>query len=105
MPDREKVIRGLECHYNPFGCPDCPYWDKTEPLKDCNKDQLILDALALLREQETEYTPDGPDFVDGRAFIRWKCTSCQYFVCTEKGTPDMKYCPNCGRKVSVNAAD
>lgn len=91
MPDREKVIKALE---------------RAKAQSDeYAQDHIIVPfkeldmILALLREQETEYKPDGPDFIDGRMYTRWKCTSCQYFVCTEKGTPDMKYCPKCGRRV------
>lgn len=49
-PDREKVIKGLECHAKGSrGCLfDCPYGNE-------NGCQLLLcsDALALLKEQET----------------------------------------------------
>ena len=50
MPDREKVIKGLEKHISPL-CDGndgelCPYWDG-----GCSK-QLVSDALALLKEQE-----------------------------------------------------
>lgn len=92
-----KVIRGLECCNAPNRHEGCPY-DGAAHYNICTH-HLLTDAIALLKEQETEYKPDGPDFIDGRMFTRWKCTSCQYFVCTEKGPPDMKYCPNCGRKV------
>lgn len=56
MPDLEKVIKGLECC---DGVCDwetgCPYYDKLEPF-DCEK-QLREDALALLKEQEPQWTP------------------------------------------------
>jgi hypothetical protein len=49
MPDREKVIKALECHAKGArGCLfDCPYGNE-------NGCQLLLcsDALALLKEQE-----------------------------------------------------
>lgn len=52
MPDREKVINGLEvCTSIADGesCPkDCPYYQEV-----CyGYDQLMRDALALLKEQE-----------------------------------------------------
>ena len=101
MADREKVIRGLEQCTDTTGhrvdCYGC--YQEGPGFGFACRESLMRDALALLREQETEYKPDGPDFIDGRMFTRWKCTSCQYFVCTEKGPPDMKYCPNCGRRV------
>ena len=54
MPDREKVIKGLECciresdslYSNP--CNGCPYEGK-----ECI-DRLKVDSLALLKEQEEQ---------------------------------------------------
>lgn len=55
MVDREKVIKGLECCTTGTGCiSDCPYF-KEFPMTDgrCII-ALQADALALLKEQETE---------------------------------------------------
>lgn len=60
MPDREKVIRGLEaCNrqsYNGSDCQNCPYYDDEDtaelPFGICNIQDMFDDALALLREQE-----------------------------------------------------
>ena len=53
MPDREKVMRGLECCSRQRGgpelCEQCPYFN--EPFPPCSN-TLLHDALALLREQE-----------------------------------------------------
>ena len=51
MPDREKVLKGLElCTQGPAGCvKDCPY----EEIIRCQY-YLKKDALALLKEQEAE---------------------------------------------------
>ena len=52
MFDLEKVIRGLECCTQERECTKCPYCpdiDNPETLCDLN---VMLDALALLREQE-----------------------------------------------------
>ena len=54
MPDREKVIKGLEvCTSTADGesCPkDCPYYQEV-----CyGYDQLMRDALALLKEQKEQ---------------------------------------------------
>ena len=51
MPDREKVIRGLECCTETDDCNSCPYFEKPEY---CSEDVLMRDALALLKEQEQE---------------------------------------------------
>lgn len=59
MPDREKVIKGLECAIGIRGvknCDNCPY-DNDFNCLGC--DIVMRDALALLREQgprEPHYT-------------------------------------------------
>lgn len=50
MPDREKVIKGLEAHATASGCmKNCPYW-RIETL-NCSQ-ELAADALALLEAQQ-----------------------------------------------------
>lgn len=50
MPDREKVIKGLE-HCQRIGdCGDCPYQEDLDPDVGCG---MHADAIALLREQDT----------------------------------------------------
>ncbi|MBR3020422.1 MAG: hypothetical protein IKH57_25720 [Clostridia bacterium] len=55
MPDLEKTIRGLECHVNeaPY---DCPYGHNPDyPCSDPEcEDQLMNDAISLLKEREEE---------------------------------------------------
>lgn len=53
MPDRDKVIKGLECCCSD-GCydPVCPYNDPEESGCAGCVSKLAADALALLREQE-----------------------------------------------------
>ena len=85
MPDREKVIKGLECCDG--YCDDetgCPYSDELEPF-DC-QEQLRADAIALLKAQE----PVKPLWRRGIPF----CGKCG----REFGR-GFKYCPDCGRKV------
>ena len=61
MPDREKVIKGLECCMKWTGepntatchCSDCSYTNMDILGERCLID-LINDALALIKEQETE---------------------------------------------------
>lgn len=50
MPDREKVIKGLEAHVDGSGCmANCPYWT----MKSLNCSVLLAnDAFALLKAQE-----------------------------------------------------
>lgn len=53
--DREKVIKGLECHQidkdHRINCSDCPYHCE-EFMNGLN--ELHNDALSLLKEQEAE---------------------------------------------------
>ena len=51
-PDREKVIKALECCTSADGCLECPYSDSGKGTDHC---QLFStrDALALLKEQDT----------------------------------------------------
>jgi len=52
MPDREKVIKGLEiCKERNYCCPKCPYYDRNAEM-GCHSNELMADALALLKEQE-----------------------------------------------------
>ena len=58
MPDREKVMRGLEAHANPTTCEtcsgeECPYYHRggSYPKVTCSS-ILVADALAPLKEQE-----------------------------------------------------
>lgn len=58
MPDREKVIKGLECCSNPLDyqlrCNGCPYYSDCQSWnEDWISFKLIADALELLKEQET----------------------------------------------------
>ena len=54
MPDREKVIKGLEilmngCEY--IHCDDCCFYISTKPLRcGLREEQIQEDALALLKE-------------------------------------------------------
>ena len=48
--DREKVIKGLECCAGQCNYHGCPYKDPCENASGVK--QIMLDALALLKEQE-----------------------------------------------------
>ena len=55
MPDRAKVIKGLECHQiddnHRINCTDCPYYvDDDNHIRCVNN--LHVDAIELLKEQE-----------------------------------------------------
>jgi len=97
MPDREKVIKGLEycTHTDGTECPNCPYW----PDNDC-VEALNADVLAMLKEQKTTST--------GKTRI-FECEKCGYGIddiyLSNEHDFDVypHYCPNCGRKVLWDA--
>lgn len=65
--DREKVIKGLECHRidnnHRINCADCPYYVDDDNHIRCVND-LHDDALALLKEQ--------PEIVRCKDCTAWK---------------------------------
>ena len=77
MPDRKKVIEGLEtCTAKPCYCRDCPY--QTECALDSQ--QLMKDALILLKEQEA-VKPITMQRMDGNFsfFVPYfLCGNCRY---------------------------
>lgn len=90
MPDREKVIEGLEHCSSSDGCNGCPY-SKSENGHVCSFN-CIRDTLELLKEQEptrVESVCYGTDM-----FKRYRCQTCKAFF-----DHKYNYCPNCGRKV------
>lgn len=88
MPDRKKVIKGLE-HCQRIGdCGDCPYQEDLDPDVGCG---MHADALALLREQE----PVVPSkTLDGNGYLWRDCGKCGGVL-----PKNAQYCPTCGRKV------
>ena len=101
MPDREKVINGLECCAAMSGdeCRKCPY---SAECRDTDlpygMPHLADDALALLKAQE----PVEP-VVD---IDTWKCGNCGHTLEHQQLLGDnvlfheqYDYCPECGRAV------
>lgn len=107
MPDKEKVIKGLECCSNlEDDCTDCPYdyaGDYGESF--CLRRQLMPDALALLKGQEAV----EPTFKqDNDGIFVWACGSCGAYMYhiyegIDKAKEYAKYCRQCGRKVKWDA--
>ena len=102
MPNRDKVIKGLE-HCNKDGCAkdicaDCPYVDKNP--SECIG-QLMSDALALLKEQEG-VKPEGDNcYGCGYPVKRLRYVGPDKDLCVDL----FGYCPMCGRKVKWDATD
>ena len=92
MPDREKIIKGLEAclatevseDENP--CMPCPYF-----FYEMCQSAIKKDAIDLLREQETTFVLE-PD-----RYQHYHCEKCGYV--TGIIARMHKFCPECGRKV------
>lgn len=98
MPDREKVIKGLEC-CNSVSCQKCPYNGN----KECNNrgffySQAIEDALTLLKEREAVPVDTKmigmPNGMDIEAFC---CPDCRIVL-----DESFHFCPNCGQAVKLD---
>lgn len=101
MPDREKVIYDIErciCHV-PDACRDCSHdWSKKDgdvTAIDC-MEELMADALALLKEQEETRLIRHYSRPNVYADLWLHCEKCG-----ERVDHDFrpKYCPGCGRAV------
>ena len=105
MADIEKVIKGLKAHadgcgYRSHHCDsmECPYRYGDE---SCDIEEMCHDALALLKEQETEWEHlwDAPD-----GTFKGRCKKCgfvHFFI--EGHDSQYKFCPECGRSVKWDA--
>jgi hypothetical protein len=112
MTDREKVIKGFECCHvmvhdlgpDKASCEICPYKDvQTEEQIDLGGIECIAvlhdDALALLKEQETEleHLWDAPDLT-----FKGRCKKCGFVhLFIEGHDAQYKFCPQCGQKVKL----
>ena len=96
MPDREKVIKGLECceHISGEYCRQCPYHeDIAADTPPCCTGLLAHDALALLKAQEPVKPIPG---LWDRDIQLFNCGACG----GEIGAGEIaKYCFHCGRPV------
>ena len=101
MVDREKAITGLEL------CTDishdscmmlCPYRNEQDETYSGFCEQVLKhDALALLREQETEWEHlwDAPD-----GTFKGRCKKCGFVHFFIEGHGEQyKFCPECGKAV------
>ena len=93
-PDREKLIRGLECCAEMNCGADCPYLTAG----GCRV-KVLEDAISLLREQEPVKPIFDEEDVSGR------CGACGHALMHQSMVGDVlvdewfQYCPRCGKKV------
>ena len=79
--DREKVIKGLECHrvddMNRINCSDCPYYESDDARRCFN--YLHDDAIVLLKEQE-QMIDELKGFINGLSkdvIVPVRCKDCK----------------------------
>lgn len=103
MPDREKIIKGMETCISQYECSldNCPYYINESGL--C-WDRLMTDALALLKEQEAKSIIRKQckrEYPDGTVeyFAEWHCPHCNYPVTCGFDAPWIKYCCKCGKPI------
>lgn len=74
MIDRDKVKKGLwqHCEGSMFDrCGKCPYYEVADEPFQC-RDTLLLDAIALLKEQEAEIERlKKPTAGDNKILLKW----------------------------------
>ena len=95
MTDREKVIKGLSiCSSGDLhsqrgrDCTNCPYYPAG--WTGCTAKPLLLDALELLKKQETV----KPEFDSLDGYVgKWRCGNCHVSI----GAPLASYCWHCGK--------
>ena len=103
MPDREKVIKGLERisewlfqQYRVVYDGDAPnYYDAYK---------TVDDAIALLKEQETKQIVRiqcKKENADGSIdyFAEWHCPHCNMLILRGFDNPSIKFCYKCGKPI------
>jgi len=101
MIDRDKVISAFSCLANGNGREclmfPCPYG--FYGYLDCDRSQIMLDAIAMLKEQEA--VKPVLDEQTGRIWLCGKCGSYVGFEDNDPHDPNEfdKYCRECGRPV------
>ena len=102
MPDREKVIKGLECcipsrdkeerdEEREYRHQDCPYEHFMKGNYGCFW-ELLTDALAILKEQE----PLEPITDENEHIHVFRCRKCNRIL---QRNNEMDYCPKCGQPI------
>ena len=102
MPDREKVIKGLECCASTsYECRKCPYGDECLNTDfPCGETHLISDALTILKEQEAI---EPTSYMDGLV-QRFTCGKCGKHLLYAKWGHD-NFCSKCGQAVKWDEID
>ena len=92
MPDREKVIKGLECCTIPGNCGTCPWYPSDKAEEGCIR-TLMKATLELLKAQEP-VEPIRMNHDENKYRDHYKCP-----ICDDDLTYEQQYCAECGRAV------
>ena len=108
MPDREKVIKALECCTSADGCCDCPYGNNRRGTDHCQLNST-RDALILLRDQEPvahaawlyKETRTAYDECGVKTWaVKYMCSKCGFMpIAIEAHMSQYSYCPSCGARM------
>ena len=96
MTNLEKVIKGLEHCTVCGGCYDCPYTDCGSCTPFC-KENLMRDALALLKAQESVKPVMCEAHAQGANDVWYECSGCGGYLGIYRNSK--KVCDKCGRPV------
>lgn len=102
MPDREKVIKGLECCSAMSGdeCQKCPYGHECRDTDlPYGMPHLAADALALLKEQNTRRDGRWKSIPYKKARVCSVCEEDEPYKFADDNTDVYMYCPHCGAKM------
>lgn len=101
MPDKEKVIKGLQIHADGNGylcqfCLEegCPYVESSIIFgkRNCDIEQMCHDALVLLKEREPVEPIRGEDMDSSSACWWFVCPSCRIAIDYQD-----RFCRHCGQ--------
>ena len=110
MPDREKVVKALECLKEGSYCECCDY----KPYDDCIK-RVATDALALLKEQQQQIweLQDQVEYRTGKqkeqeaVYPSWQNGKMYCGHCGSKFPPrvGMRFCHRCGVPIKLKVGE
>ena len=90
MPDREKVIKGLE-EVDAYFHRMTEVCYRGDEATFCDLKEKVADAIALLKEQE----PMKPTWSQGKAY----CGKCGQRLPRKMADKEINYCCHCGQAV------
>ena len=96
MPDREKVIKGLE-EVDAYFHRMTEVCYRGDEATFCDLKEKVADALAMLKEQE----PVKPTWSQGKAY----CGKCGHRLPRKRADKEINYCGYCGQAVKWNVSN